>query len=129
MSDSVIVSCGNWEGGRGGGRGAVWTQDALSVVYGGYFVRRSSGATLHDKFKKKKKCVEGEKTLRRSKGEGPKPGWGWGHKTGRCTTALRDITKRLIFFYLTLKCPKSEASKRSTKFYCSASDRLSLHHV
>lgn len=54
MSESVIVSCGNREGGRGGGRGAVWTQDGLSVVYGGYYVRRSSGATLHDKFKKKK---------------------------------------------------------------------------
>lgn len=125
MSDSVIVSCGNWEGGRGGGRGAVWTQDGLSVVYGGDQVEQLCTISL----KKKKKCVEGEETLRRSKGEGPKPGWGWGHKTGRCTTALRDITKRLIFFYLTLKCRKSEASKISTKFYCSASDRLSLHHV
>lgn len=98
MTESVIVSCGNREGGRGGGRGAVWTQGGLSVVYGGYYGRRSSGATLHDKFKKKK-CFEGEKTLRRSNGEGPKPGWGWGHKTGRCTAALRDITKRLFFFY------------------------------
>lgn len=73
--------CELWElgGGRGGGKGAVWTQDGLSVVHGGYYVRRSSGTTLHDISFQKKIVLKGEKIPRQSKGEGPKPGWVWGH--------------------------------------------------